>query len=181
MNKYNVSLREMQAMGLFQRVEQPEAVYHMTDKKNLDSILRAGKIKTMGDYITWFFPSIDDAFIYADLSHAYTGRKYWDFDGRLHTAPPLVPAETVILKLCPRYSEPLLWYKEANAEKITAETLPRYGGGRDLETARDYWTRFDNCRICHYGDMKFRAQAVEVYEFADLQKERTQHDTDRFL
>ena len=165
MKKRKVTLQEMQLMGIFERIEQPETVFHMTDRKNLDAILQDGKIKTMADYVAWFFPSIEDALLYADLSNAYNGRKYWDFVGRIHTAPPLIPADTAILKLHPRYSEPLLWYKESNADKITEANISRYGGG-DIEEAKAKWRAFDNCRICHYGDMKFKPD-YEIIAFPE--------------
>lgn len=165
MNKYKITLQQMQTMGIYKRVEQPGTVYHMTPRKNLEAILQDGKIKTMGDYVTWFFPSIEAALLYCDISNAYKGRKYWDFDGRIHTAPPLIPAETAILKLHPRYSEPLLWYKETISDRITEDNIAQYGGG-NIEEAKAKWRAFDDCRICHYGDMKFKSD-YEIIAFRE--------------
>ena len=165
MKKFNMSLQQMLSLGIWERVEQPSTVYHMTDRKNLDSILTSRKIISDHDYITWFFTSTDNMLLFAELSNAYVGRKYWDYDGKLHTAPPLIPADTVVLKLHPRYSEPLYWYREKN--KITEENMWEHGGGRDLEDTRERWEKFDNCRICHYGALKFKDD-YELIEYADL-------------
>ena len=47
-------------MGYIRLDEQPGEVYHYTHRKNLDSILRDGRIRRMGDRECWFCASLED-------------------------------------------------------------------------------------------------------------------------
>ena len=47
-------------MGYIRLDEQPNEVYHYTRRKNLDSILRDGRIRRMDDRECWFCASLED-------------------------------------------------------------------------------------------------------------------------
>lgn len=171
MKKVNMSLEQMLSMGIWERVPQPDTVFHMTHRDNLDSILKDGKITTGHDYICWFFTSLENMNTYITISNALEGRKYYDYDGKLHTAPPIVPSETVVLKMKPRYSEPLYWYREINTNNINDEQLIDEDGtpltGKKREKALATLHQFDIARVVHYGAMKFK-QPPEVLELMDV-------------
>ena len=147
-----ITLNDMRRMGIFEEIETPQVVYHMTSRENLDSILRDGKIKSVrkdggkADFVTWFFPSLEWIPVYILLTGANHGRQYYDFDGLLHTAPPLVHEETIVIKCTPRGRQSMEWYREKIDE--SNRNLP------DEYTKQlvDYMNR---ARVCHYGAMPF--------------------------
>lgn len=161
--KHKISLDEMRQMDIFQSIEQPKVVYHMTDRKNLDKILRDGYIDTATDFICFFFPDLKSIPIYIRISRADIGRKYYGYDGLIHTAPPLIHEETVVLKLTPRYPEPMRWFKEVISGED--DSVPE----KDKEKARAVIQQFNDCRVCHYGNLKFKRD-VEVIELTDIDK-----------
>lgn len=165
-----ISLKQMQSFGIWDKVEQPRTVYHMTDRSNLESITKDGAIKTGHDYVCWFFPDINSMFTFFDVTGALVhGRDYFDYDGKTHHAPPLDPAQTIVLKLTPRYPEPQLWYKQRpkheQAPIIGAAGIPLTGAEREI--VFDKQRKFENCRICHYGAMKFK-RSFEVLELSEI-------------
>lgn len=169
MQKVSISLRQMQALGIWERAERPQTVYHMTPRKNLESIIKDGKILTGHDYICWFFEDLAQIPRYIKRTDALKGRTYRDYDGRYHTAPPLVPADTVVLKLTPRYSEPLYWYREAIPMK-EGEAVDENGEpltGEAFQGAVEAWKDFNNMRIAHYDPLKFK-QNYEVLELEEI-------------
>lgn len=155
-------------MDIFKRIEQPKIVYHMTPRTNLESILTDGKIKTGKDFVCFFFPAIDQIPVYIKHTGAMHGRQYYDFDGRLHTAPPLIPAEHVVLKLIPRYSEPLFWCMEDNTKRVLRQSEREHWTEEQFQEVQAKQQEFDRARIAHYGDMKFRQNEVEVIELAEI-------------
>lgn len=84
--KNKVSLDQMRSMDIYQSVDQPKVVYHMTPRKNLEKILQDGFIDTMTDYVCFFFPELKYIPLYIELTGADKGRQYHDFDGKIHTA-----------------------------------------------------------------------------------------------
>lgn len=158
-----ISLSDARQMDIFQEIPQPECVYHMTDRQNIEAIMRDGKVRTFNDYMCFFFPDIESVSLYIDTSNALKGRKYYDFDGKWHTQPPLVIDDTVVLKLKPRRKEPLQWFKEIHTEAFM-QKVP--------EDERSKVLAFDASRICHYDDMAFRTFPgdVEVIELRDVYK-----------
>lgn len=160
-----VTLAQVRRMGIYEEIAQPEKVYHMTDRKNLENIIKDGKIKSKADYMTFFFPSIEDIPIYIELTGADTGRQYWDFDGKIHTAPPLNHAETVVLKLAPRGRQKMEWYRET----INKTNTPFPNEPATKETARKLWEYMNNARICHYGSMPFEKNP-EIIELSEIDK-----------
>ena len=149
-----MSLKEVQRNDFFTRVQQPAVVYHITDRKNVAGIIQDRRIRVFNDFLCFFFPDEESIPIYLDLSNAYEGRVYFADDGMYHTAPPVVPKDMVVLKLVPRYSEPFTWFKENTAK------------GVPLGTEKQIHELFDQCRICHYGDMKFKNP--EILELTDI-------------
>lgn len=170
--KVNFSLNQMLALGIWERTEQPKTVYHMTNRANLESIIKDGKIKTGHDYICWFFLSLDQIPRYIKETGALKGRRYHDYDGHMHIAPPIIPEDTVVLKLTPRYSEPLYWYYEVT--KLTPETTRGEDGkpltGEQFEKACRRWDAFNHMRVCHYDPLKFK-QDFEVLELSQVLKD----------
>lgn len=161
-----VTLTEMRRMGIFEEIEPPEIVYHMTGRENLDNILRDGKIKAgadgNADFATWFFPALEEIPVYIELTGANTGRKYYDFDGRIHEAPPLNHKETVVLKLRPRGRQEMEWYRERPAEGKNESSL----SNEKVERLQLYMSA---ARVCHYGAMPFEKDP-EVLELTEVDK-----------
>lgn len=173
MRRVKVSLAQMQIMGIWERAEQPKTVYHMTPRANLESIKKDGKILTGHDYICWFFEDLAQIPRYLKTTDALTGRKHYDYDGKLHTAAPIIPEETIVLKLTPRYSEPLYWYREAipmkEGEAINEDTGKPLTGA-EFEKAKKFWQEFNAMRIAHYDPLKFK-QDFEVLDLTQVLKD----------
>lgn len=159
--KLNPSLQWVRSCGIFDEIETPETVYHMTNRKNLAAILADRKIKSVRekgkspDFMTFFFPSIEQIPIFITLTNADKGRSYYDFDGVLHKAPPLIHAETVILKLKPRGAQCMEWYREH---------IDETNGSDEVKELCRY---MNAARICHYGAMRFY-QNPEIIELTDI-------------
>lgn len=150
-----IKIEEFRKLDIYKNALQPSAVYHMTTRDNLEPIVSSGKIKTGRDFVCWFFTDIEKIPAYIDLTGAMHGRQYYDFDGKIHTAPPLIPTEQIIIKMQPRRPEPLAWYKENTAEKATSDEQ------------RKILLLFDDCRIAHFDDFAFKSD-YEVFELTDI-------------
>ena len=161
-----VTLQEMRRMELFEEIDPPEIVYHMTNRKNIDHILHDGKIKAghdgNTDFVTWFFPALEEIPVYIELTWANTGRKYYDFDVRIHEEPPLNHAGTVVLKLRPRGRQDMEWYRELPAKGRNMSSLSK----DKLERLLTY---FSAARICHYEAMVFESNP-EIIELTEVDK-----------
>jgi len=168
MSKVKMPLSHLQANPLYKRIEQPAVVYHMTPRKNLDSILSDGKIKTGTDFVCFFFPAVEEIPVYIKVTGALHGRQYWDFDGRIKTAPPLIPEEQVVLKLLPRYSEPLYWYQEDTLEMLLQQARQENWTQERIEKSVQNQKAFDKARVLHYGDMKFKQNNIQVLELSEI-------------
>lgn len=162
MKKFNVTLAQMRSMDIFTQVSQPITIFHMTNRRNLNSIRNDGEINTGYDYVCWFFPDIESIPLYIELTGADRGRKYYDFDGMIHTAPPLIHEETVVLRLTPRYKEPWAWFIE-NAKPELA-----FADYRGEEEARKKIEQFNNARICHYGNLRFKKHELSVMNLNEI-------------
>ncbi len=165
-NILGFTLQQMIQTGLYEEVAQPKYVYHYTNKANVEKIIRDGYIDTMTDYVCWFFPEPENILEYLYLSNAYKGRKYYDFDGIVHQAPPFIPSEHALFKLYPLHEEPGLWYKENTVKKYKPVDFTE----EELKEWIERNTAFDNCRICHYGNMAFTKE-FEVYDMAQVLNE----------
>lgn len=163
--KLKVSLTQMRHWDFFSEIDQPDVVYHMTDRENLNDILNDGKIKSFNDYVTYFFPDTKCIPVYCAITGAFIGRTYSTTDGKQVTAPPLNIEQTVVLKLIPRRPEKLEWYKEVSKNDVLAK---RDGLTKEMEQVTQY---FDNARIVHYGDFAFKSDSVEVIELKDIMNE----------
>lgn len=161
--RLKVSLQQLRKMDIFEEIEQPDCVYHMTDKENLEDILADGKIKSFQDYLTYFFPDSKFVPIYIALSGALIGRQYYSTDGRIITAAPLNIENTVVLRLVPKRKEKLEWYREVvDSSKKGYSGMPQF--------ADPLWKKFNECRIAHYGDFQFRTDEVTVMELKEIYK-----------
>lgn len=156
-----VTLEQMRRFDFFEETDSPEIVYHMTSRKNAQSIINDGKVKSFGDYVTWFFTDIEHVLAYIYISGADRGRQYYDTNGRETTDPPLNHADTVVLKLACR-KEPLMWYKEiVNSSKTMYRNMEK--------TVEKMWEIMCNIRVCHYGDLRF-TKVLDVIELTDIDK-----------
>ena len=159
--KSKLSLAQVRKMDIFEEVESPVIVYHMTSRSNAFSIAQDRKVKCFGDYVTWFFTDLRQIPIYIYITGADEGRTYWDTDGRKRKAPPLNHEDTVILKISCR-KEPLVWFKEIiDSGKKGYQNMS--------ETQNRIWDYMNNARICHYGDLRFSA-VLETIELTELDK-----------
>lgn len=142
------------------RAPQPSVVYHMTNRKNVENILKSGKILADWAGDCFFFKDLKDISTYIVLTGALKGRQYYDkVDGvlKICTAPPLVIEDTVVFALKPRYNTKN-WYKE-----ITLKD--RYNESDSI--VNDRVKAFDDCRIMHHGDMKFKSNP-EIIELSSI-------------
>lgn len=64
-------------MGYIRLDEQPGEVYHYTHRKNLDSILRDGRIRRMGDRECWFCASLEDTLTLMRATVMMEGKPYY--------------------------------------------------------------------------------------------------------
>ena len=159
--KMKISLQQLRQMDDFKEIAQPETVYHMTDRKNLKSILYDGKIRSYRDFFTFFFGSLEDIPVYIELMHADEGRMYHGDDGWVHKAPPLNHAETVVLKLRPRRNYQHAWFREAFG--VSKEECS-YG---DFEVGKKLQEYLNDVIICHYRDMPFEKDP-EIIELTNV-------------
>lgn len=180
--KLKVSLLQLRKSGMFQEISQPEKVYHMTDRENLDSILNDGKIKSFHDYLTFFFSNTDCIPVYIQLTDALFGRQYRNTDGMAITAPPLQIENTIVLELVPRRKEKLEWYIEKplsitngnfdanNPVRVSdKESGSIINGNFDADSPiRIIEEKFSDCRVVHYGDFSFFPDKVKLIELSDI-------------
>ena len=156
-----VSLAQMRKMDIFEEIKSPKIVYHMTSRKNAQSIINDRKVRCFDDFVTWFFTDSQHVPIYIYITGADTGREHYDTKGRPAIEPPLDHADTVVLKLLCR-NEPLMWYREViNSSKEYCDEMT------DLQD--QMWSYMNNIRVCHYGDFRFR-KVLEVIELTEIDK-----------
>lgn len=139
-------------MGYVRVPERPSVVYHYTRRENLDSILRDGKIKRMGDTECWFCSSLEDTLALMRDTVMVEGKPFYTLGGSLGHYPKFVPEDYVILKLTPRWQngEWVRWMQEVppNASRELAEAAQR----------------FSMLKLGFRGDMKFypNPEVIEV-------------------
>ena len=113
-------------MGYIRLDEQPGEVYHYTHRKNLDSILRDGRIRRMGDRECWFCASLEDTLTLMRATVMMEGKPYYKVGGSIGRYPKFVPEDYVILRLNPRFQkgEWVQWMKfQQNPEVIEVAPL----------------------------------------------------------
>ena len=156
------TLQEVRKLGIFQEIEPPKIVYHMTDRKNMESILKEGKINSRHDFMNYFFPSLEEVPVYIELTGADHGRQYYDFDGRdTHSGTVKPSLKPLFSNLSQAGNQRMEWYIEKPAEGII------YG---DKEAAQKKIEYFSKSRVCHYGPMRFKKnpQVIELTEIDRL-------------
>lgn len=138
-------------MGYIRLDEQPGEVYHYTHRKNLDSILRDGRIRRMGDRECWFCASLEDTLTLMRATVMMEGKPYYKAGGSIGRYPKFVPEDYVILRLNPRFQkgEWVQWMQE----------MPPGSPPELLKAAET----FSNLKLGFRGDLKFQ-QNPEVIE-----------------
>lgn len=142
-------------MGYIHVEERPSVVFHYTRRENLDSILRDGKIKRMGDSECWFCGSLEDTLALMQSTTMVEGKPFIKVGGAIGHYPKFVPEDYVILKLTPRWQngEWVRWMQE----------LPP-GSPKELV---DISRQFSMLKLGFRGDMKFYPNP-EVLEVTPL-------------
>ena len=142
-------------MGYIRLDEQPGEVYHYTHRKNLDSILRDGRIRRMGDRECWFCASLEDTLTLMRATVMMEGKPYYKVGGSIGRYPKFVPEDYVILRLNPRFQkgEWVQWMQE----------MPPGSPPGLLKAAET----FSNLKLGFRGDLMFQ-QNPEVIEVAPL-------------
>lgn len=144
----------------YERIGRPPGpVYHYTKRENLDSILRDGRIRRMGDTECWVCGSLEDTLTLMKNTVMMEGKPYYKVGGALGFYPKFVPEDYVILKLEPRYQsgEWVRWNQE----------LPPGSPPELVEAARE----FSRLKLGYRGDFKFR-EHPEVIEVVPLLTEQ---------
>lgn len=144
----------------YERIDRPPGpVYHYTRRENLDSILRDGRIRRMGDTECWVCGSLEDTMTLMRNTVMVEGKPYYKVGGALGFYPKFVPEDYVVLKLEPRNQsgEWVRWNQE----------MPPGSPPELLEAARE----FSLLKFGYRGDLKFR-EHPEVIEVAPLLTEQ---------
>ena len=142
-------------MGYIRVTSKPEELYHYTRQENLDSILREGRIRRMGDTECWFCTSLEDTLELMRATVMVEGKPYVKLGGSIGRYPKFQPEDYVILRLNPRFQkgEWVQWMQE----------MPPGSPPELLKAAET----FSNLKLGFRGDLKFQ-QNPEVIEVAPL-------------
>lgn len=140
----------------YERISRPTGgLYHYTRRDRLESILKDGRIRRMGDRECWFCTSLEDTLALMKRTVMQEGKPYYGLGGVLLRYPAFVPEDYVILKLEPRYQngEWVRWNQE-----MPPNTPPEI-----LEEARV----FSHLKVGFRGDLKFKEypEILEVAQF----------------
>lgn len=131
------------------------SLYHYTRRDRLESILKDGRIRRMGDKECWFCTSLEDTLALMKRTVMQEGKPYYGLGGVLLRYPAFMPEDYVILKLEPRYQngEWVRWNQE-----MPPNTPPEI-----LEEARV----FSHLKVGFRGDLKFKEhpEILEVAQF----------------
>lgn len=151
-------------MGYVTVADRPATVYHYTRREKLDSILRDGRIRRMGDTESWFCPTLEDTLTLMRATVMKEGKPYYKVGGALGHYPKFEPEHFVILKLTPRWQsgEWVRWMQE----------LPPGAPPELLEEARV----FSNLKLGFRGDLKFQPDP-EIIDVAPLLEAPVQEQT----
>ena len=133
----------------------PSVVYHYTRRENLDSILRDGRIRRMGDTECWFCSSLEDTLELMEQTVMVEGKPYYKVGGSIGHYPKFVPEDYIILKLTPRW-------QNGDWVRWMQEVPP--GSPQEVVDAAQ---RFSMLKLGFRGDMKFHPDP-EVLEVAPL-------------
>lgn len=149
-------------MGYIRVTDRTKEVYHYTNRKNLESLLRDGRIRRMGDTESWFCSSLEDTLELMRATVMIEGKHYYKVGGALGVYPKFAPEDYVILKLTPRWQngEWVRWMQE-----VPPDAPPEL-----RETART----FSMLKLGYRGDLKFYP-TPEIIEVAPLLAAQTQN------
>ena len=80
----------------------PKVVYHLTEKKNLETILRDMTIRRFSDQECWFCESLPKLKHYMEYTVLQEGKLFYGVGGIPSHYPKFVPEEYVVLKITPK-------------------------------------------------------------------------------
>jgi len=144
----------------YERLTKPEGfLYHYTERKNLENILRDGRIRRFSDRECWFCTSLEDTLTLMENTVMQEGKSYYSVGGTLKRYPVFIPEDYVILKLELRYQngEWVRWNQE-----VLPGCPPEL-----LEAAK----AFSQLKIGYRGDLKFQEQP-EIIEVSSLLEQK---------
>ena len=144
----------------YEKVGIPSEVYHLTKKKNLDSILADQTIRRFGDTECWFCRSIPDMNRYMEMTVLCEGKPFVDVDGRIKRYPKFEPDDYVVLKLTPR-ERIGKWYQ-------WNQVLPSYASPEVKAEGKE----FSRLKVGFGGDMQFKE--CEVLEMSQVMNQNTE-------
>ena len=126
----------------------PKVLYHLTSKKNLNSILESKAIKRFGDTECWFCESLENMRTYMEYTVLQEGKPYIDKDGSIKRYPRFEAEDHVILKLIPRNRQDrwVRWMQEVSANAS--------------DTVKAQAREFSESKIGYRGDLRFSAYEV---------------------
>ncbi len=153
--------RGVAAMG-YEKILKPQGLlYHYTKRRNLESILREGRIRRFYDRESWFCTSIDNTLQVMEMTVMREGSPYVDVGGILRHYPAFCADDYVILELKPRIQNGdwVIWNQE----------LPDYVP----ESLRRACEEFSRLKVGFRGDLKFYFNP-QVFEVAELLIEQRQ-------
>lgn len=132
----------------------PDKVFHLTKRKNVETILQEEKIRRFDDTECWFCQSVPDLLRYMEYTVLCKGKVYYKTDGSIGRYPRFKPEDYAVLELVPRYREGN-WYK-------WNQELPPNSPGELMAQAKE----FSNLKIGFRGDLRFKD--CKVLEIKDL-------------
>jgi len=164
-----VSEKMMLESGCYVRTEEPEYVYHLVSREEAKLILKEQVVKCVDDYTCRFFADLESIPIFIRKTNAL----YGGVDSNLldiYKKPPMVVDDMVVLKFKPRYSEQTKWYRvNLHVPEDKKDSISE----NEILLMEQFCKEINACRVCHYGNFKFRtfANEIEVYELRDVLNE----------
>lgn len=121
----------------------PKVVYHLTEKKNLEAILRDKTIRRFSDQECWFCESLPKLKHYMEYTVLQEGKLFYGVGGIPSHYPKFVPEEYVILKITPKAQNDrwVRWMQE----------VPSYVD----QAFKDKAAEFSNLKIGYRGNLRF--------------------------
>lgn len=102
---------------------EPEYIYHFTKKYKVESIKKDRQLKKFKDIYIFACESYEDCIVVIQNTLLNPNAKFIDFDGIAKKYNNVNIEEYVILKLKPRYSNILLWYKSQSAKNSVIDNI----------------------------------------------------------
>ena len=134
----------------------PKEVYHLTQRKNLPSILNEKVIKRFSDKECWFCESIPKLKKYMEYTVLQEGKLYYCAGGISSHYPRFVPEDYVVLKLTPegRDDRWVRWMQEVPND-VDPAFRQKANEFSNLKIGCRGNFRFAKCEQIHVGDVLF--------------------------